>query len=192
MQKVVFYGGSFDPPHFGHLWLINWIRLALEPKEILIAPTVNHPWKPLLRDFNQRARWIQTALGTQPGVSVVHAPELFTHETIDRLRRERPHDRFLVVLGSDFIPVLNDWEGWDTLTSIADVLFVARKGSAVPQNFRYPIVCPDLPQISSTQIRKWVATGDSDSLKHYLPNFIVEELLNERGNSNNTPFAPRS
>jgi nicotinate-nucleotide adenylyltransferase len=192
MQKVVFYGGSFDPPHFGHLWLINWIRLALEPKEILIAPTVNHPWKPLLRDFNQRARWIQAALGEQAGVSVVRAPELFTHHTIARLHRERPHDRFLVVLGSDFIPVLGDWEGWDTLTATADVLFVSRKGSAIPQNFRYPIVCPDLPQISSTQIRKWVATGDSDSLRHYVPNFIVEELLEERSNRTHKPIGTKA
>jgi nicotinate-nucleotide adenylyltransferase len=180
-RTVIYYGGSFDPPHYGHLWLIDWLRLALDPVEIIVAPTFEHPWKPDLRNYAQRERWMHKAIGNRPNVRVLFAPEPYTHDTIARLRSgDYRNDRIQVILGTDIIASLDKWTGFDQLTKIADPIFVARKGVGVPPRFPYAVVHPDLPAISSTQIRKWISEENTESLRHYVPAFIVDELMRER------------
>jgi nicotinic acid mononucleotide adenylyltransferase len=121
------------------------------------------------------------AIGNRPNVRVLFAPEPYTHDTIARLRSgDYRDDRIQVILGTDIIASLDKWTGFDQLTKIADPIFVARKGVGVPPRFPYAVVHPDLPAISSTQIRKWISEENTESLRHYVPTFIVDELMRER------------
>lgn len=182
-MKVALYGGSFNPPHYGHLWLAHWLASArpLGIQRVLVAPTVTHPFKKNLRPYGTRANWVRSHLaGSELDVQLFYAPEELTVDTVRRVMDFPSVSGVVTVLGIDLIQEVDRWEGWDELQRISEILFVGRKGFQVPEGIPFPVVQPDLPQISSTRIRSLVESGDRDELIRWVPAAIVDQILKEQ------------
>jgi len=165
MARIALFGGSFNPPHKGHLDVMLWLqreRAALGLDEVWILPTVNHAFGKELLPFEVRQDLILGILGTEfmarPIHRVVRREETYTADLLENLQRERPGDVFRPVLGADILHERHKWHRWEDILRLSDPIFVSRVGYTPPDGFQVHQVNAADP--SSTDIRTRLAKGD--------------------------------
>lgn len=151
---VALLGGSFNPPHIGHLMAALYVRACLGDDEVWLVPTFHHPFGKDTVAYPHRVAMCEAAareLG--PWLRVSRAEEEVRGEgrTIDLLQHllpRYPGTRFRLVIGSDIIADLPKWKAWARIRELVTVTTLNRAG--------YPhaeAVGPPLAQVSSTGIR---------------------------------------
>jgi len=110
-RRVAFFGGSFDPPHLGHLAVARAARAALGLDTVLFAPVGAQPLKPAgsSASFEDRVAMTRLAIDGEPGfeLSLADAPKPdgspnFTIDTLRLLRAQMPVDsRLFLLMGAD-------------------------------------------------------------------------------------------
>src|SRR5580698_7863180 len=111
VRRVAFFGGSFDPPHLGHLAVARAARAALSLDTVLFAPVGAQPLKSegAAAGFEDRVEMTRLAIADEPGfaLSLADAPNPsgepnYTLETLDRLQSQLGADSALFLLiGAD-------------------------------------------------------------------------------------------
>src|SRR6185369_1007777 len=136
MERLGLFGGTFDPPHVGHLALAEWARVRLDLDRVLFVPVGRAPHKPPGRLSGARHRLAMTRLAVRgnPAFEVsalelgVNAPS-YTVDTLRRLRALRPKGRWFLLLGADSLDEFRTWHEPETILSLATVAVAARPGS---------------------------------------------------------------
>jgi nicotinate-nucleotide adenylyltransferase len=136
--RVAFFGGSFDPPHLGHLAVARAARKALELDSVLFAPVGAQPLKPLgsTAAFADRLAMTRLAIAPEAGfaVSLVDGPKPsgepnYTLETLLRLRGEMPGGGTLYCLmGADSFAGLRGWHRAAEIPFAAPLIVASRPG----------------------------------------------------------------
>ena len=131
-QRIGLLGGSFDPPHEGHLHITLWAlrRLGLDRVWWLVSP--GNPLKTEgPADIDRRAAACR-ALVRHPRVTVTdierHLASRFTADTLARLSRRYGGVRFVWLMGADNLAGFHRWERWDWIMRHYPVAVLARPG----------------------------------------------------------------
>lgn len=137
-MRVGLFGGSFDPPHYGHVALARLARERLELDRILVAPVASQPLKPELAptNFADRVAMARLAFANEPGleISLVDAPRPdgrsnYTLDTVRELRRSLgPQDALFCIMGADSFLTLGKWYRSAELVMACDFIVGARPG----------------------------------------------------------------
>lgn len=137
-RRVAFFGGSFDPPHLGHMAVARAARAALGLDQVLFAPVGAQPLKPQgsTAAFEDRVAMTRLAIAGEPGfsVSLVDAPRRstapnYTVETLIRLRAELPPGGVLYCLmGADSFLSLRRWHRAAEMPFVAGLVVASRPG----------------------------------------------------------------
>lgn len=178
MAHILFYGGTFDPIHHGHLITCRAAREALHADGILFIPAWISPHKqggPPAATGPQRLRMIELAIAGQPDFAVdprelSRAGPSYTIDTIQELQRTRPADRFTLLIGADQLPLLHTWHKIDTLLAQIAVAVMARPSAEPvglararerigPPADHLSILSTPLIDISATVIRQRAGKG---------------------------------
>ena len=166
-------GGTFDPPHFGHLALAYAALKQLELTEVQFVPA-GDPWQKAGMDVTEaRLRLAMTHLAAAEHARfVVNDVEIHRggpSYTIDTI--EASEGQGVLILGSDAAAGIPTWHRADELLTAVDIAVVERPGSTFAEveaaigKKILPITMPST-EVSSTEIRSYVATGHS-------PRFLV-------------------
>lgn len=168
MRKVGFFGGSFDPIHFGHLNLAINILEKKHLDHIFFCPANYSPAKggntPIAKN-KARKEMTQLAIEGMSSFSLLDT-ELnregpsYTIDTIQLLIKQNPHTTFHLILGEDALIGLASWKEISLLLQLARPLIGTRKSDPIPplplelqeivEQGRVPI---STMEISSTQLR---------------------------------------
>ena len=70
MTRVAIYGGSFNPPHVGHVLAVAYVLATAEIDEVLVVPAFQHPFSKELAGFDDRFALCEAAFGFLPRTSV--------------------------------------------------------------------------------------------------------------------------
>jgi nicotinate (nicotinamide) nucleotide adenylyltransferase/ribosome silencing factor RsfS/YbeB/iojap len=137
-SRVAFFGGSFDPPHLGHLGVARAAREALALDTVLFAPVGAQPLKPqgATASFEDRLAMTRLAIAGETGfaVSLADAPRPlgepnYTLETLLRLRAELPPGGALFCLmGADSFTALRLWHRAGEIPFVAPLIVASRPG----------------------------------------------------------------
>jgi nicotinate-nucleotide adenylyltransferase len=137
-SRVAFFGGSFDPPHQGHLAVARAARAALSLDTVLFAPVGAQPLKPQgsTASFEDRLAMTRLAIAGEPGfsVSLLDAPKPaaapnYTIDTLINLRRELPPGGSLFCLmGADSFFSLHHWHRSAEIPFVASLIVASRPG----------------------------------------------------------------
>ncbi|MDE3187713.1 MAG: nicotinate (nicotinamide) nucleotide adenylyltransferase [Acidobacteriota bacterium] len=137
-SRVAFFGGSFDPPHRGHLAVAHAARAALQLDSVLFAPVGAQPLKPhgSTAGFADRVAMTRLAIANEPAfaVSLVDAPTPtgrpnYTIDTLERLRDELPGGGTLFCLmGADSFHGLRQWHRGAEIPFVAPLIVASRPG----------------------------------------------------------------
>jgi nicotinate-nucleotide adenylyltransferase len=136
--RVAFFGGSFDPPHLGHLAIARAAREALGLGTVLFAPVGAQPLKPKgsTAPFADRIAMTELAIAGEPGfeISLADAPDSngkpnYTLETLRRLRGDLgPHAALFCLMGADSFVSLRKWRGGSEIPFAATLIVASRPG----------------------------------------------------------------
>jgi len=174
VKEIGLLGGSFNPPHVGHL-MAAWYVLATEPvAEVWLLPSYRHPFGKELASFADRVEMCRLAAATIRGLHVCTAEaELAddplvgrTARTLEHLRRKHPAERFALVVGTDILGETDKWYRWDRVQELARVVVVGRQGHETGAGDR-----PLLPAVSSTEVRDRLWRGEEVS--HLVPRRVL-------------------
>lgn len=154
VQHIALYGGSFDPPHLGHVLSVAWALSAADIDRVLIIPTWNHAFeKEHWACFEERFAMCELAFAPFHGVGISSVEQRLggvsrTLRTIEALESEHPDASFRLLIGADVLPATDRWHRWDEVVRAAPPLVIGRQGYPVPEG------CPiSIPDINSTDIR---------------------------------------
>jgi nicotinate-nucleotide adenylyltransferase len=138
---AAFFGGSFDPPHLGHLAVARAARSALSLDAVLFAPVGSQPLKPQgsTAAFEDRLAMTQLAIVGEPGfaISLADAPASsgapnYTLETLLALRAELTNDGTLFCLmGADSFRGLRHWHRAAEVPFAAQMIVASRPGQSL-------------------------------------------------------------
>jgi nicotinate-nucleotide adenylyltransferase len=134
-QRIGLLGGSFDPPHEGHVHITRWAlkTLGLDAVWWLVSP--GNPLKPEGPAPLERRVAASRALIRHPRVRVTdveaHMGTRYTADTLAQLSMRYPGVRFVWLMGSDNLASFHRWERWDWIMAHFPVAVLARPGRQV-------------------------------------------------------------
>ena len=165
-RRVAFFGGSFDPPHLGHLAVARAAKAMLGLDSVLFAPVGAQPLKPLgsTVSFVHRLAMTRLAIAAEPGfaVSLADAPKPsgapnYTLETLRALRAELPPESVLFCLmGADAFAGFRRWHRAAEIPFVAPLIVASRPGqpldlkAALPEGLQ--IVLPPQSGANTAEI----------------------------------------
>lgn len=185
MKKVGILGGTFNPPHIGHLIMANEAFDALQLDEVRFMPNAIAPHKQFVDDASMENRLRMVELAIEPydhfkvekiefelgGVS-------YTYHTMVELCKREPEVQFYFIIGGDMIDSLHTWYKIDELVKLIQFVGLKRPGTLSSSTYDVKMVeAPEL-DLSSTLIRKRIKTGGT--LKFLLPD-NVEAYIRKEG-----------
>ena len=197
MQRIGIYGGSFQPPHIGHVRGAEYARQALGLDKLLVIPAAQNPHKPLdpaAPGPQQRLELARLAFSHIPGVEV-SSLELdrgglsYTVDTLQQLKKADPEAELVLLLGSDMLEGFPCWYQSEQICRLAKLAVIHRGGreetqrvqqlsSTLEQLGAQITVLPNpVTSISSTQLRRMLILGCADS---YLPENVAEYIRENR------------
>jgi nicotinate-nucleotide adenylyltransferase len=173
MGEIALFGGSFDPPHVGHLLAAAYV-LATEPiDELWFVPVFHHPFqKPLLASFEHRTDLCKAMAHLLENAHVSRAErqvggEGRTVDLLEYLHKMMPGQHFALVLGTDLDDERKRWKSWDRVQRLARIITVARGGD-------HPGREPRIPAVSSTEVRDLLRAGGDVS--HLVPRPVLDAI----------------
>ncbi|WP_332633478.1 nicotinate-nucleotide adenylyltransferase [Halalkalibacter flavus] len=187
MKKIGLFGGTFNPPHLGHLLFAQEVLVEFELDEIWFIP-VNVPPHKESDDLASNQDRVDMLVGATDDHEqfYVNTIELeregpsYTIDTMRQLKQLYPTYEFYFLIGGDMIEYLPKWEKVDELLELVTFIGVKRPGSSVDTtNYAKQVRLLEMAQvdISSTAIRKRVQEGKP--ITYMVPN-SVEALVKER------------
>jgi nicotinate-nucleotide adenylyltransferase len=153
-MRVALLGGSFNPPHVGHLMAALYVRACLGDDEVWLVPTFNHPFGKDTVAYEHRVAMCEAAARDHAAwLKVSRAEQAVggegrTIELLEWLMPRHPGVRFRLVIGSDILADLPKWKAWDRIQQLVDVTVLYRAGHPAPGT-----VGPPLAEVSSTALR---------------------------------------
>ena len=201
-MKIGIYGGSFNPPHLGHLAAARAAMAALELDRLVFIPSGIPPHKELAPGSpgpDQRLKLTAIAADqllmperTEVWDAEVHrAGKSYTADTLEQAAVRWPGDELWLLMGTDMFLTLHQWREPERILKLAGVCAFGRTeadGEAVfapqreflSQKFQAriaTITVPELVDISSTRLRELLAQGKG---REFLPEAVYGYILREK------------
>jgi nicotinate-nucleotide adenylyltransferase len=166
-RQIAVFGGSFDPPHVGHVLLATY-ALSEGVDQVIVAPTFAHAFGKVLSDFDHRLAMCELAFEPLRRVEVSPIErelggESRTLRLVRELATRHPDARLRLLIGSDILHERARWKSFDEIVALAPLLVCGRSGHAPPADELADELAdgPLMPEVSSTRIRTALARGES-------------------------------
>ena len=193
--RIGILGGTFDPPHIGHLWLATLVADALDLDRVLFMAAAQPPHKPQQRLTRATDRLLMTRLAIQGEpqfeltmIETERPGPSYTIESVEQLREAHPDAQLFLLMAADSLRQIESWREPDRLLSMVEWAVGPRPGTQMPDHeglaarfgsaaSRIHLLDGPSLDVSSSQIRERVASGRA--IRYLVPR-AVEELIAAR------------
>ncbi|MCY8233567.1 nicotinate-nucleotide adenylyltransferase [Priestia endophytica] len=188
MKKVGILGGTFNPPHLGHLIIANEALEQYQLDEVWFMPSYSppHKEKKKVTDSKHRLRMTELAIEDNPcfklqPIEFEKEGTSYTFETMKLLKDRYQEEQFYFIIGGDMVEYLPKWYNIEELLELVTFIGVKRPHHTI--STPYSILEADVPQIeiSSSLIRE--KYEKQKSIRYFVPenvrNYIEEQGLYE-------------
>lgn len=185
-MRLGVFGGTFDPPHLGHLIVAADVHLRLPLDRVVFVPAADPPHKRGLVRTSARLRleMVEAAVRGDDrfavdGLELRRQGPSYTVDTLRELRRRHPDAELFFLIGADALRDLPGWHEPAEVARLATLVRMERAGDAVPETDAAPVDVPVTRiDISATEIRQRVAAGAS--IRYLVPDAVREIIERER------------
>lgn len=178
--ELAVFGGSFDPPHLGHVFLATYALSIGGVERVLVTPTYEHAFGKPLRPFADRLAMCERAFAPLRGVEVSAIEQELggvsrTLRLVTELSARYPSHQLRLLVGADILLETARWHRFDEIARIAPLLVAQRGGYGIAGETDGVL----LPEISSTALRAALARGDEVAswVPHAVRAYIAEHGL---------------
>ena len=197
MKRIGIYGGTFNPPHLGHISAARQAAGLLDLEKVLLIPACIAPHKdiPILSPTPaQRLQMLNLATEDDPvleasDVELTRQGPSYSYETVLALREENPEAELVLLVGTDMFLTLESWKNPQVIFENATIGVMRRGTKAEAEAIarqkeklkalvaRVVEVGNDIFSVSSTDVRRMLAFRCADSLLHP----VVAEYIRVNG-----------
>lgn len=198
-MRIGIFGGSFDPVHFGHLWIAEAALESLGLDEIRWVPAAQSPLKPggPIASAEDRLQMLRLAVsGARQHVvddrEIRRGEVSYTVDTAKELLKENPDAEIVMVIGSDSLATMQKWHQPKELLQLVIPAVVQRGGDPEIdfsvladlaskdriELFRQSVIPMPVIELSSSQLRQRVGAGQG--IRFRLPR-AVEAMIGASG-----------
>ncbi len=198
MERIGIYGGTFNPPHVGHIRAAQYALTALEMETLLVIPSFVSPHKQLPEDSasaRQRMEMLQLCFGEQQKIQVSdlelqRSGVSYTFETVCQLKQQHPNAELVLFMGTDMFLSFLNWRNPDIILKNAslgvfyrgdrnEVVAIARQKAVIDaMGTKVYLVENPVTEISSTDLRRLLVFRCADGfLPPEISRYICENDL---------------
>ncbi len=196
-QKIGIMGGTFDPPHIGHLAMAEQVRTVMALDEIWFLPTGGITYKKSseLSSPEERLAMTRLAVDGKPHFSVnpmeaESGKPSYSYLTMEKLAGSYPDYEFVFIVGADSLDYMDAWREPERLFRCCSVAAVNRTGTGwdrmeekkrlLEEKFRARITLVSMPpvDVSSTWLREQLRQGNH--VKQYLEEPVWDYIQKHR------------
>lgn len=182
-MKVAFFGGSFNPPHVGHVLAASYAR-SVGFEKVLVVVVHQHAFAKPLEAFEHRVEMARLAFEPLIGVEVspieatLPAPS-YTLHTLQALLAEHPDWQLRLLMGSDVVGEAAQWHAFEQVERLAPPFVLGRSGAPHPDAAGVL-----LPDVSSTEVRTYLQNANDQAparwLQRHVPSAVLEYIRERR------------
>lgn len=169
--NLAIFGGSFDPPHFGHDSVVKAVLADLDIDKLIILPTFISPFKDsFFAPPNLRLKWVNLLWANLPQVEIseFEITQNCPVPTIQSvLHFKDGYEKIYLIIGADHVENLNKWHEFERLSRLVNFVVASRNNVQIPSDFKQLKISAD---VSSSQIRKY-------GLTNLVPQIIREDVI---------------
>ena len=201
-MKIGIYGGTFNPPHLGHVTAARAVFELLKLDKLLVIPAGLPPHKdlpdhsPTPAQRLEMTRLAAEQMGLDGKVEVVdielsRAGKSYTSDTLAQLKERYPDDELWLLMGTDMFLTLQAWHAPEEILSLAGIAAFGRTEAdteelfsvqrdylykTYPQARIFTLTIPGVIDVSSTELRQKLAAGEGGAL---LPPAVYGYILRQ-------------
>lgn len=200
LTKIGLFGGTFAPPHKGHVNALHAMLDTIELDKVLVMPNFMPPHKQKLSVDTPKERY-DMCLAAFGGIDKVTVSDFeikkgglsYTVETLRSLRETYPDSEIYMLCGTDMFLTLDKWFQSEEIFRLANIVCVprfcddaddiARKKLEYEKTHDARIVLTETQPlvISSTDIRDCISRGGNENeLRRYLPDGVIDIIKKSR------------
>lgn len=177
MKKAIF-GGSFDPPHIGHMDIIQQSLINLNINELIVVPAFLNPFKSTCyAPGTLRLKWLKTMTEKMPKVRVSSYEidqnrPVASIETVRHFKKD-PDETIYLIIGADNLQKLSQWKEYEALNAMVTWVVATRDTIEIPPGYLTLKIDHD---ISATQLREHMHEAYLDkSVAHDIITYYKEK-----------------
>ena len=182
MQRIGIFGGTFDPPHVGHLLAANDAVEALALDRLYFVPAARQPLKAGLAASapHHRVAMVERLFAGDPRfaletIEIERGGLSYTIDTLRALRARWQVDVTLfLLLGRDAAATLPQWREPEALATMAQIVVLTRAGEAVDLPAGARTLATRRVDVSSTEIRARVREGKA--IRGFVPDAVADYI----------------
>lgn len=187
MKKIGILGGTFDPPHLGHLIIAEEAYHSCKLDEVWFMPVNQPPHKNrIISEAGDRFNMVKIAIATNPhfklcDIELEREGRSYTVDTIRELKSRYPDCAFYFIIGGDMAEDLPNWRGINELAQMVSFIAFERPGFTEPKgNDLVKMVKIPSPAIrlSSTELRTRIR--ENRTTTYYLPEEVKKYIEENR------------
>lgn len=192
MKKYGIFGGSFNPIHYGHLMICEYIKEEMGLDKVIFIPTGNPPHKEIGVSAEDRYEMVKLAISPNPDfeISYIETTRLnlsYTVDTIRELKKIYKEEKLYFLIGLDSLFQLKTWKKIGDLSQEIEFVVALRPGyidkeeinneiDFLRENFgtKINLIKTPLYEISSTDLRDRIHEGKS--LRYLIPKKVLDYI----------------
>ncbi len=183
-KKIGLLGGTFNPPHLGHLVMADQVLDQLDLDEVLLMPDNLPPHVDTKETIaaKQRLEMVKLSVEGNPklgieDIELKRGGVSYSYDTVKYLKQLHPENDYYFIIGGDMVEYLPKWYRIDELVKMIQFVAVSREG--FKRTSKYPLLWVDVPTIgvSSSLIRQKVAQGCS--IKYLVTDGVAQYIDKE-------------
>ncbi|RBW70478.1 nicotinate-nucleotide adenylyltransferase [Bacillus taeanensis] len=183
MRKVGIIGGTFDPPHNGHLMIAQEALTTCHLDEVWFMPSYMPPHKQdkHITASEERIEMVKLAIDNNPHfrLSLVEFERKglsYTYKTLNYLTSVHENTSFYFIIGADMVNDLVNWYEIDKLLQVVTFIGVKRPGTVIKSPYAKKMISIEVPQfeMSSTFLRTRFVNGGNT--RYFLPEKVREYI----------------
>ena len=184
-KSIALFGGSFDPIHNGHLFLIEELLNSARFEKLIVIPA-GAPWqKSVAASGADRLAMVEIAL--KDCMSKYRELEIsrfeidgsgpsYAFQSIEYFNSQNPGDNLVWIIGSDAFAKINEWKEIEQVAKSVEFLVVNRPGQKleipkIPESITYSQIEIKALDLSSTKVRNLIKA--SEPFESLLPSGVV-------------------
>ncbi len=196
-MRLLAYGGSFNPPHWGHVKALTAAAEYLHPDRVLVIPAREPPHKQIQPGSpppEERLRLAELAFAGVPGAEVTdmelhRTGKSFTSDTLCRLREDFPDGEIYFLMGTDMLLYMENWHDFRRIFSLCTLLVlprnpgeekeIARQAARLEREYgaRVAVVPAGPCPAGSTDLRERLGRREGREL---LPETVYQRIIRRR------------
>ena len=192
MKKYGIFGGSFNPIHYGHLMICEYIKEEMGLDKVIFIPTGNPPHKEIEVSAEDRYEMVRLAISPNPDfeisdIETTRVDLSYTVDTIRELKKIYREEKLYFLIGLDSLFQLKTWKKIGDLSQEIEFVVALRPGyidkeeinkeiDFLRENFgtKINLIKTPLYEISSTDLRDRIHEGKS--LRYLIPKKVLDYI----------------